>query len=524
MSTSQAEPTTYYVSASGSDSAKGTSPSSSWKTIAKVTATSLVAGDTVLFNGGDTFSDAKLVLAAAGTASSPITVGSYGSGNATLSNGTDDAIYVTGGGYVIKNLNVTGRAGSTNYSGIQFYASGTRRLPAISVMNCVVTGWKFGINIGTNVATAGYNGITLNGNTTNGNANTGILIYGATFNPANPKYNHSNVKINNCISNNNAGISSLITAATGFGFVLGGVQSGTLSGCTASSNGAANGDSGNGPVGIMIYACDSVSIASCLACNNSNGGSGYADGDGIDIDIDCTNCVIEYCLSYGNAGAGILAYGGSDGYWGSEGANTIRYNICQGNGLNNSGTGDISILGSVRSLFVYGNTFISKDTGSIHTSPLNIGTPTLSDVYFFNNILYTAGTGAVVCSTAPLAISDIWFAGNCYWCAGGTWQIYWGSHTYTSVSTWRAVTNEETVNGVSTGLQADPSFASAGTAPGVTHASGIRRFTSYQLNSGSPLIGRGQDIQSVLSRSPGTQDYYGNILRLPLCIGAYQAP
>src|SRR5690348_9223605 len=47
---------TYYVSPSGNDGSSGTSSSSAWKTVAKVNAVSLRAGDQVLFQGGASFS------------------------------------------------------------------------------------------------------------------------------------------------------------------------------------------------------------------------------------------------------------------------------------------------------------------------------------------------------------------------------------------------------------------------------------------------------------------------------------
>jgi hypothetical protein len=43
----------YYVSPSGSDFAAGTSPSTAWRTVARVNSAALVAGDTVLFQGGE---------------------------------------------------------------------------------------------------------------------------------------------------------------------------------------------------------------------------------------------------------------------------------------------------------------------------------------------------------------------------------------------------------------------------------------------------------------------------------------
>lgn len=73
----------YYVSASGSDSNSGTSSASPFLTIAKVNSLSLVPGDIVSFNGGDTFYG-TLNITHSGSAGNSITYNSYGTGNATI--------------------------------------------------------------------------------------------------------------------------------------------------------------------------------------------------------------------------------------------------------------------------------------------------------------------------------------------------------------------------------------------------------------------------------------------------------
>src|SRR5947209_7993197 len=79
--------TTYYVSPSGSDSNSGTSPQSAWQTVGRVNRAHLNPGDGVLFEGGQTFSDDTLMPTTSGQAGSPIVFGSYGQGQATISQG-----------------------------------------------------------------------------------------------------------------------------------------------------------------------------------------------------------------------------------------------------------------------------------------------------------------------------------------------------------------------------------------------------------------------------------------------------
>lgn len=78
---------TYYVSPSGSDSASGRSPDRAWRTVRKASQANVAAGDTVLFRGGQTFSDDALMPEHSGRAGAPIVYGSYGGGRADISQG-----------------------------------------------------------------------------------------------------------------------------------------------------------------------------------------------------------------------------------------------------------------------------------------------------------------------------------------------------------------------------------------------------------------------------------------------------
>ena len=78
---------TYYVdSAGGSDSNNGTSLQTPWKTVAKVNASELAAGDTVLFKRGGAWTE-SLAPTGSGTAGSPISFDAYGAGPALLLTG-----------------------------------------------------------------------------------------------------------------------------------------------------------------------------------------------------------------------------------------------------------------------------------------------------------------------------------------------------------------------------------------------------------------------------------------------------
>lgn len=98
---------TYYVSPSGDDARAGTSPHAAWQTLARVNNTKLQPGDTVLLEGGKTFTG-PLVPWGSGLAGRPITFGSYGQGKATISATTNNVVFLHGVSYAtIQNLRLT---------------------------------------------------------------------------------------------------------------------------------------------------------------------------------------------------------------------------------------------------------------------------------------------------------------------------------------------------------------------------------------------------------------------------------
>lgn len=79
---------TYYISATGSDSLDGRSTATAFQTLGRVNALTLQAGDSVLFNRGNTFRG-MLQIKNSGTASDPIYIGAYGSGAMPVLSGAE---------------------------------------------------------------------------------------------------------------------------------------------------------------------------------------------------------------------------------------------------------------------------------------------------------------------------------------------------------------------------------------------------------------------------------------------------
>src|SRR5258706_6599999 len=73
-----AQAATYYVDgAAGADAQSGTSQATAWRTIGRVNSARFVAGDTVLFRGGVTYTG-MLSPHPVGTADAPVVFGAFG--------------------------------------------------------------------------------------------------------------------------------------------------------------------------------------------------------------------------------------------------------------------------------------------------------------------------------------------------------------------------------------------------------------------------------------------------------------
>jgi len=107
-------PADYYVKTGGNDGADGLSDGNAWATIGKVVdeMATFNAGDTINFNRGDTFSDARLNIKCNGSDPDYITFQAYGTGNRPIIDVEAGCIYVgptAGVDWIkIKDLELTG--------------------------------------------------------------------------------------------------------------------------------------------------------------------------------------------------------------------------------------------------------------------------------------------------------------------------------------------------------------------------------------------------------------------------------
>lgn len=193
-------PVTYYVSPSGSDSNSGTSPSQAWQTVSRVNSASLAPGDGVLFQGGSTFSDNTLMPQDSGNPNAPIVYGSYGSGQAKITQGvwfpTQD--YLT-----FDDLSLGTQGGLQGGSNTGTTAS------HITVQDCTITLSAQNDRVG---IYSNGNDWTIADNTIQNIGNSGMLLNGDTYNITGNAIN--NIGLDPAISYGKHGIYLMASNAT----------------------------------------------------------------------------------------------------------------------------------------------------------------------------------------------------------------------------------------------------------------------------------------------------------------------
>ncbi|MDQ3439972.1 MAG: DNRLRE domain-containing protein, partial [Planctomycetota bacterium] len=515
------QPGTYYVNLNGNDANAGTAPDHAWQSIAKLNAMVFIPGDTVLFRGEQSFNGTIRFdnndsgTNGSGTLLAPITLGSYGTGSATISSGSSAGFFAqNNGGITLRDLNFRGAGiDSNNTDGVTFFnnASGNVKQSGITLRGVTVSGYgQNGLGLGGFNGTSGYRDVELTDSQFFENRD-GITLYGPAFNAAAPAYVNQNVRVANVLAYDNHGRSGM-SNPTGNGIVFGSVSGGVTERSVAHHNGADN-TSVTGPVGICAYNSDRVTIQYNESYSNRRGTGG--DGDGFDFDQNTSNSVMQYNYAHDNDGAGYLIYTGQNN--GLHDNNTVRYNVSERDGRTN-GYGGVVIGGRVTDLDVYNNT-IYFPSGSFGTNGAAIFITSIGDrVHVRNNILYTTG-GARLISTPDVA-NELLFQRNVYFPGGGATAIRWGGSVHTSVGGWlNARTEQERVDLDDNGsldiaaLTVDPRLTSPGNGGTIGNANNLGSLSAYKLRSDSPLRDAGLDLQSRFGIDPGDLDFYGTTIK-----------
>ena len=514
--------TTYYVSPQGNDANSAQSPTKAWATLSKVNATTFKPGDRLLFEGGKTFRG-TLTLDAndSGTLTSPLLIGSYGRGRATLTAGPETALLATNcAGVVVKNLNVVGTGGATKNDGILFsvdLVSGAKlKLLCIDSVDVHGFGGNGILLRSQGPAYASYEGVTITHVNAHENGRAGIASTDAAG-PTDTNYGFRYVYVAHCEANRNTGPG---------GIVLGGVENGLVEYCHASGN--CRGYSGG--VGIWGYSIKNVVFQYCIADHTE---TTYGDGEGFDLDGGSENCVIQYCYAYDNFGPGYMHCD----YPGSRPTrnNVMRYCISQNdsrfNTYNASGFVFVSYATGLEDCQINNNVVYQTPRPGYKTTglrALRIYGEGATNVHlarctFQNNIVYLDGSDMAFAVVGdlygtgkepPMSAGNVTYLNNDYYAtnpASVQWVQYDFDRPYRSLADWRDATGQEKLNGKPVGSALNPNLNDPGSGKSLTDPAQLADLlTGYQLKPGSPMIDAGLP---VVGPPVARHDFFGN--RMP---------
>jgi Secretion system C-terminal sorting domain/Right handed beta helix region len=510
-----ARSTNYYISATGSDAATGTSATAPWATFSNLYALTLAAGDSVLLHGGDTLSG-NLYFSPSeyGLPGSPIVVTSYGGGRATVYAGNYYGVFAYNtAGYVIANLNFTGSDTVHNtYAGIYFYADtpGSAKLSGIVIDSVSVTRFhNSGIYLFSwpkDSSKTGYNDVRITNATCYENAGGGITMqgyapnsYSALADATDTLYSFGNLYIGHC---------SLYSNPGGSGIVIGQVDSGVIEYCEAYNNGAGAG----GPVGIWAWDCKGITIQHCESHHNHTSGS---DGDGFDLDGGTRNCIMQYNYAHDNDGAGYLVwqYNGARPYH----DNIVRYNISENDSRAHSGyygivalgMGDTTVNSGIHHVDIYNNTFYKNriaGTEANQGAAISVDGWNITDVRVMNNIFVLDSNARFVTIYDG---ADVHFYNNDYY---SNW-FFWAATPYAdyySAEAWSDSTGQETLGGATRYHLEDPLLIRAGGEGTIGDPTLLAADSSYRVRATSPMLDSAINLMTEFGIGIGARDYFGD--------------
>jgi hypothetical protein len=518
--------TAYYISPLGSDLNKGTSAAKPWASFTNVNNLSLKAGDQILLEGGSTIRSTKLILGPddKGTSANPIKVSTYGTGRAAIDGGIDSCMYVQNtAGIDLSNIyfwsddpadQAIGRP-----DGVVFYNDlpNNTKLSYIHINNCEFNWFgRGGLTIGGANGGSGFNDIRITNCIANNNLDSGFFFYGAQRNC------NTNIYIAHCQSYNNTGYAhDSSTGVTGHGFTLGSCDNALVEYCEAYNCGTI----GDGGAGIWCY--DSNKVTFQYNESHHNHTAFGHDGDGFDLDRNTTNSVMQYNYSHDNDGGGFMLCNKDNNTLHS--GNVVRYNISQNDGRKNS-YGGIQIWGKVINAEVYNNVVYMNQAPSGTHAALRIHNASIEsndvqNVHIRNNIFETEGTTQLVqvTSTQLDGAVDLKFQGNAYFAHSGGFKVVWGSTTLSSITSFRGK-SQEVLNGGNVGFSGDPLLNGAGTG-GTLGANNLGSLSAYKVQATSPVINKGLNLPSLFGLSVGSHDFFNRTIPqgAGFEIGAYEA-
>jgi len=478
--------TAYYFSTEGNDTNDG-SITHPLKTISFLNALVLKPGDSVLLKGGDTFTGNIIIQPHAnGTKKKPILITSYNNQQAVINGVNETAFTLNQASYInIENIICKGpgrKDGNTTHGFAVNYSN------HINIKNIDISGFqKSGLSVFVS------SDMNIDSVYAHDNGSAGIGVDGDYGN----KLSTRNIIITNCNATNNPGDPTNFTNHSGNGIIVGNCTNVLIDHCTATNNGWDMPRIGNGPVGIWCYEADSVIIQHCISFRNKTS-KGGEDGGGYDFDGGTTNSIIQYCLSYENAGSafGIFQYAGAS-KWEN---NIIRFCISENDGKVSAAHAGAYVWNSSHDStqfknFLFYNNTIYNDSGAAISYSVESDH---SNFKFYNNIF--VGADALLKGKYG---SDIFLANN-WWSLKSGFNVD-GEHSFEN---WCKSKNKEQINGVIKGLNVEAPFKNTGHAD-ITEASALPGFSNYFINGTSPVTESGIDLQALFNINVGDKDFNG---------------
>ena len=482
---SNALSTTFYVDATaGNDSLSGASPDMAWQTLAKVSDTTFVAGDTILFKAGERLTG-QFRPKGSGSEDAAIVVDMYGDGDRPILDGNEQVNHVIRLQDVeyweLNNLEITNDSESQGSRiGVHILSSGGLRRH-FHLKNLYIHDIMGRYTFEMTGKNTGGIGIIGNGNARFDdilieNCEIGDIVRVGIFTNGN-KGEHGNRPITNLVIRNNT-----IYRCAGDGAIIRYADKPIIEMNEAYENHIGDQDLVKWGVALWCRSTDSALVQ----FNHVYKTYGDMDGQAFDADLEAWGTVVQNNYSHDNEGGFMLVYGSS--------ANAIvRYNISQNDGVLGGHIFDFPIWTNPRGSGIFHNNTIYLAEGNTAV----IADEAMQTALFYNNIFYTESESALLVrdkdNHKPI------LSNNCYF-------------GY----------SEEDVALDSRAISANPQLQAVGTG-----AEGMDTVDGYKLTEGSPCIGAGVGISQMGGNywlpDMGDRDYFGNPIEAStIDVGAHQ--
>jgi len=525
----------YFVNTTGNNT-DGLSIANAWTTLDKINTKQFNPGDTILFEGGKTFTgNLEFDQTDGNSAFKPILITTYGNGQATINTTvtTKCGFKATNTqGFHISNLKFIGpgNGAQKDIDGMLFFTTNTTGyLSNIIIKNCEVSGFgycgiRFYSNWDANVK-AGYKEVLIDQCKVHDCRENGIVTFGYDLQSTN-FYHHKKFTVKNTEVYNITGYPA--STHKGSGIVLSQIDSSTIESCVAYNTGTANTACG-GPGGIWVWAANAITIQYCESHHNSSGGTGGCDGLGFDLDGGVTNSTVQYCYAHDNDGAGYLL-GNFDGArpWGN---NIVRYCISVNDARTNNSAITLFTAPNTQwnGLKFYNNTiYVTPSAKNKYTTfgafqMSDYGT-NMSGVECYNNIFYTTGGLPLLNVPNTFVTQAPKFIGNLYYTNGDAFSITYGN-LYNSLSAFRNAGSVCEKNGSSnTGIEGNPLLLNTNKNPFTVFPKPTDSLNAFNFSQLSPCRNAGLDLKTLFGIDMGARDYWGHPLKNESAydIGAYE--